>query len=295
MLATLKLEESKQKEIRKQQRKQKYKQMKMSFSSSGGRAGVGGNGDNEGPPVSQEDVTDWTLLMQSKLSLAYELICGLFDDVQTLHATYAEENGVSKSSDPNSQKLLDQYIGHLDRLFYELQYLHAPEGHLSAELLEEVEGWEGDARQCCAVLQGLKEILFLLSPVGVAFTPNQLLFPVGNVLSALQMSDDGVPYDLVFWEGGVARCPLMVQYAKDQAKAFRAVSTNAKAGEVQSGARSPAVHGVPPFSPIRPNGAGSGGEYLPLSPCVPLTLSELIALCPCRLATYCYWRFVSIS
>lgn len=275
-------EDAKRRAENKRLRKEKYKLRKqmqtLNGSGSGGREFLRQGSYSEAYSqqnglINEEEVVAWSNLMQSKLSLAYELICGLFDDVQTLHAQYSV--GVPDPSDPHPQFLLDRYAGHLDRLYFELGSMQMPEGVFPSSVAEDLAGWEDDARQCCAVVHALKEVIFILSPVDIE-TPNcfeAFLYPVGNILSSLQMNDDGVPYELVCWSAGVDRSSAAVEFVKERvasekkAKQATATSGSTVAGSVPLGlslGQSPALkQGVPPFSPIRPVAINeSNGGYV---------------------------------
>ena len=239
-------------------RKQRYKDMKQRHSATGGFRGTYlQQHERSVVLVPAEEVEAWMGLVQSKLGTAYELICGLFDEVQGLHSLCGSSDveGRGNSTGPLEneacpQDILDRYIGHLDRMYFDLISVPLPDGQLPEYFVEDVTGWQQDTQMCCAVLTGLKEVLFLLSPVNTLDKDSleSILFAVGSILSSLQMSDDGVPLDLVSWEGGLARCESTVQVVRAQRHTV-----------ASPGRRDASGKGVPSFSPIRPAGA-RGGE-----------------------------------
>ena len=229
--------------------------MKLRFSSNGGFKGSYSQQHQQSMVhISAEEVELWTGLMQTKLSAAYELVCGLFDDVQVLHA---ELKGSAVEGLMRPQDVIDRYIGHIDRLYFELCSMQTPSGHMPVDVVEDVTGWQEDSQLCCSVLTTLKEVLFLLSPGDTQSeggdndsAVESLLVPVGSILSSLQMSNDGVPLDLVSWAAGVARSEAVLQAVRIKKRESAMVR--------QPRGLSPTGKGVPPFSPIRPAGAPGG-------------------------------------
>jgi len=154
--------------------------------------------------IRREEVVNWTSRVQSILSAAYELLCQLFDDIES--GVHREGQEISlESKQELRETLAELYSDRIQALRDEFSSVSLPSGGaVPDDLSEEVRAWQEDCYHCMLSLK------FTHSVVGISDKSiNKVEHLIGSLVSSLQISEDGYPLEFVNWHAGAKRCADM--------------------------------------------------------------------------------------
>ena len=164
-----------------------------------------------------EEVNKWIAMIQNKLTKAYELVCQIFQEIQlVIKQIYLQNNTSSTTSISNLtntsissplQIPSEKYVQLIDTLRSEIYPLNISYNLISRELIEDCIGWNEDVQNCSIVLKLLKLLI-----TNVSIQPNgiqKLGDIMSDIVTSLQIDDDGHPLEFVAWKSGCNKCYVL--------------------------------------------------------------------------------------
>ena len=159
--------------------------------------------------------------IQMKLSSAYQFICQVFNDMQMIFKEiYSQKSQFLNTTTPVSTPVpsptsLEKALEDVEILLHEILPFKISYHLIARNLIEECLAWNDDVGSCTLVLKTIQALLNAILQQFSSTLPSSdgLLQTLGDALSdivtALQIGEDGQPLEFVAWKAGSVVCNVI--------------------------------------------------------------------------------------